>query len=212
MATLLVCDNKMQCRWYVFIILFSVFFCEFIGDFITLWKCQWPEVTSTKTYNAEEPNEETLNGMIIADTHLLGPIKGHWLDKLYREWHMRRAFQAAVFLHKPHVIFVLGDLFDEGDMVDNPQFKEFVRRFHSHFHAPNVPVISAVGNHDVGFHYKMHTFFMQRFENIFNNTGAELYTLRGNHFVFINSMAMESDGCEFCENTKTALQNIAGKY
>ena len=58
----------------------------------------------------------------------------------------------------------------------------------------------------------MHPIFMQRFENSFNNSGAQLYTLRGNHFVFINSMAMESDGCEFCENTKTELQNIAGKY
>ena len=171
MATLLVRHNKMQCRWYVFIILFSVCFCEFIGDFITLWNCQWPVATPTKTYKAEKPNAEALNGMIIADTHLLGPIKGHWLDKLYREWHMRRAFQAAVFLHKPHVIFVLGDLFDEGDMVDNQQFKEFVRRFRSHFHAPDsVPVISAVGNHDVGFHYKcvcgFHTIYVH---NIINN-------------------------------------------
>lgn len=107
-----------------------------------LSQCDWPENPA-----------KGLRAMVVADTHLLGPLKGHWLDKLYREWHMRRAFQAALILHKPNVVFVLGDLFDEGDLVNHDDFKEYVRRFRSHFQAP-VPVISAVGNHDVGFHYK----------------------------------------------------------
>lgn len=46
--------------------------------------------------------------MLLADTHLLGPIKGHWLDKLKREWQMNRAFQAAVTIHSPDIIFILG--------------------------------------------------------------------------------------------------------
>lgn len=145
----------MQFQWYIIIILFTVCFCEFIGDFVKLGNCRWPLPKTTETHKDEVNKVETLNGMIIADTHLLGPIKGHWLDKLYREWHMKRSFQAAVFLHKPHAIFVLGDLFDEGDIVDNQEFMEFVRRFHSHFRVPaSIPIISAVGNHDVGFHYK----------------------------------------------------------
>lgn len=141
----------MQWRRYIFLIIFSVGFCEFIGDYIRLWNCQWPR----EHLKQDEYKSKALQAMIIADTHLLGPIRGHWLDKLYREWHMRRAFQAAMLLHKPDVVFILGDLFDEGDMVDHDEFKEYVRRFHSHFHTPpSTPVISAVGNHDVGFHYK----------------------------------------------------------
>lgn len=143
----------MQWRRYIFLIFLSVGFCEFIGDFIKLWSCVWPSEHSKEFDQHDSSN--TLHAMIIADTHLLGPLKGHWLDKLYREWHMRRAFRAAMFLHKPDVIFILGDLFDEGDLVDNDEFNNYVRRFRSHFHAPpSIPVISAVGNHDVGFHYK----------------------------------------------------------
>lgn len=143
----------MQWRRYIILIVLTVGFCEFLGDYVKLWNCQWPQ--TAKPSETKDTSDDTLRAMIIADTHLLGPIKGHWLDKLYREWHMRRAFQAALLLHNPDVVFVLGDLFDEGDMVDHEEFKEYVRRFRSHFHARNsVPVISAAGNHDVGFHYK----------------------------------------------------------
>ncbi|XP_019893765.1 metallophosphoesterase 1 homolog isoform X2 [Musca domestica] len=189
----------MNWRRCLFVILSSMFYCEFLGDYIKLNSCSWP---------ALEPNE--LHAMIIADTHLLGPFRGHWLDKLYREWHMRRAFQAALFLHRPDIIFVLGDLFDEGDMVDHDDFRAYVTRFYSHFRT-NIPIISAVGNHDVGFHYKMHPYFMNRFEEQFNNTGVQMYTLRGIHFVLINSMAMENDGCEFCQTAVEELHSVAAK-
>ena len=46
--------------------------------------------------------------MLLADTHLLGPYRGHWFDKLRREWQMHRAFQTAITLHKPEVVFILG--------------------------------------------------------------------------------------------------------
>ncbi|XP_061389513.1 metallophosphoesterase 1 homolog [Musca vetustissima] len=189
----------MNWRRCIFIVLSSVIYCEFVGDFIKLNSCSWPTLDS-----------QELHAMIIADTHLLGPFRGHWLDKLYREWHMRRAFQAALMLHKPDFVFVLGDLFDEGDMVDHNDFNAYVSRFISHFQA-NVPVISAVGNHDIGFHYKLHPYFVNRFEKNFNNTGVKMYTFGGNHFVFINSMAMENDGCEFCKAAIDDLHHVADK-
>lgn len=58
----------------------------------------------------------------------------------------------------------------------------------------------------------MHPYFTNRFERNFNNTSVQLYTLAGNHFVFINSMAMENDGCEYCEDAKRELLKVAGKY
>ena len=93
--------------------------------------------------------------MLLADTHLLGPFKGHWFDKLRREWQMRRAFQTAIWLHQPDVVFILGDIFDEGQWVDDEHFEAYVLRFYDIFRTPdNVQVFSAVGNHDVGFHYR----------------------------------------------------------
>lgn len=58
-------------------------------------------------------------------------------------------------LFEPDVVFVLGDLFDEGDFVNSNDFEQYVERFHRIFKTTgNVPIISAVGNHDIGFHYK----------------------------------------------------------
>lgn len=45
---------------------------------------------------------------MIADTHLLGPYRGHWFDKLRREWQMATAFMVATTLHSPDVTFFLG--------------------------------------------------------------------------------------------------------
>lgn len=46
--------------------------------------------------------------MMLADTHLLGKVKAHWLDKMFREWQMKRSFQAAMAIHKPEAVFILG--------------------------------------------------------------------------------------------------------
>lgn len=49
--------------------------------------------------------------MILSDTHLIGPFKGHWFDRLRREWQMYRSFQTAITLFNPEVVFILGNLF-----------------------------------------------------------------------------------------------------
>ncbi|XP_034125092.1 metallophosphoesterase 1 homolog [Drosophila guanche] len=186
------------------IILCALIFCEYVADFVVLQKCKWPEIKRKKYV------DDPLRAMIIADPHLLGPHRGHWLDQFYREWHMTRAFQAASRLFQPDVVFVLGDLFDEGDMVSDKQFKEYVWRYLQMFRLPpGIPLISVVGNHDVGFHYKMHPFFMSRFQNDLNYSLVHLYTIKQIHFVIINSMAMEADGCMFCNEAESALKNIS---
>ncbi|XP_064539259.1 metallophosphoesterase 1 homolog [Drosophila montana] len=186
------------------IVLCAIIFCEYVADFVVLQKCKWPEIRRKKYV------DDPLRAMVIADPHLLGPHRGHWLDKLYREWHMTRSFQAASRLLQPDVVFVLGDLFDEGDMVSDKQFQEYVWRYLQMFNLPaGIPLISVVGNHDVGFHYKMHPFFMTRFENYLNYSKVHLYTIKQIHFVVINSMAMEADGCMFCTEAESALKNIS---
>lgn len=86
---------------------------------------------------------------------MLGPYKGHWFDKLRREWQMERSYQTALSLMQPEVVFILGDIFDEGQWVDEDGFNEYRRRFFKIFKTPeNIKLYGLIGNHDVGFHYK----------------------------------------------------------
>lgn len=92
---------------------------------------------------------------MLADTHLLGPRKGHWFDKMRREWQMYRSFQSSVYIHEPDVAFILGDIFDEGQWANEEGFTEYVTRFRGMFYTPDhIKVYGAVGNHDIGFHYR----------------------------------------------------------
>ncbi|CAH2050458.1 unnamed protein product, partial [Iphiclides podalirius] len=118
-------------------------------------QCHWPSL-----HEANWPFN--LKTLIIADTHLLGPYRGHWLDKWRREFQMHQAFQAITMLHKPDVVFVLGDLFDEGEWSNETQFQEYVYRFFKLFALPeNIKMYVVAGNHDIGFHNKSHKKYWQ---------------------------------------------------
>uniref|UniRef100_A0A1A9X0P1 Calcineurin-like phosphoesterase domain-containing protein n=1 Tax=Glossina brevipalpis TaxID=37001 RepID=A0A1A9X0P1_9MUSC len=199
--------RKKKLYIYFSIVFVSILYCEFLADYIRLWKCKWPRLKEDK-YSSDMP----LRAMILADVHLLGPANGHWLDKLYREWHMRRAYQASLTVHQPDVVFILGDLFDEGYFVNRYYFREYIRRFRSYFHTPrHIQLISTVGNHDIGFHYRMHSYLVNRFKSHFNYTGIHLHTINKVHFILINSMAMENDGCSFCESAVKDLHTVKQK-
>jgi ethanolamine phosphate phosphodiesterase len=67
---------------------------------------------------------------------------------------MHRAFQSAITLHEPDVVFVLGDVFDEGLWSSEIEFNNYVARFKSLFRVPDDTQLHVVvGNHDIGFHY-----------------------------------------------------------
>ena len=67
------------------------------------------------------------------------------------------------------------------------------------------------GNHDMGFHYKIRPFRYEMFNLAFNSTAVQLITIKGNHFVLLNSMAMEQDGCFLCKKAESMLKRIASK-
>lgn len=50
---------------------------------------------------------------------------------------------------------------------------------------------------------------MERFEKSFNNTSNTIVTLRGVHFVMINSMTLDQDGCWFCREAENEIRSIA---
>lgn len=73
------------------------------------FQCGWPFLNSEP-----EDGVKPVYAMILADTHLLGSRNGHWFDKWRREWQMHRGFQTALTLHRPDVVFVLGECPDMG--------------------------------------------------------------------------------------------------
>lgn len=85
-------------------------FCEWLIYYLVILQCSWPEFYNEENSRRSEP----LKAMLLTDTHLLGSQDGHWFDKLRREWQMERAFQTAISYFNPDVVFLLGDLFDEG--------------------------------------------------------------------------------------------------
>lgn len=50
-----------------------------------------------------------------------------------------------------------------------------------------------------------------RFNKAFKTSPVELISIRDVHFVLINSMAMEMDGCFLCHTAEMKLKQIASK-
>ncbi|XP_067938330.1 metallophosphoesterase 1-like [Watersipora subatra] len=184
------------------IILTTLLYNEFLVYYMVLSQCSWP----TSPY---ETTDE-VRAMFIADTHLLGPT-GHWWDRLRREWQMQRAFQTSLQLHNPEIVFILGDLFDDGKWSSDAAFKEDVRRFHKMFHhSESVRLVSIIGNHDIGFHYMISPHRRERFVNAVNSSDSvRLLRHKDIIFVTVNSMAFEGDDCNMCSQARRDLSLIS---
>lgn len=197
---------------FTLLVLGLMFFCEFLIYYFVLLQCWWPNLDPSKaddTINVRQ-DDQPVHALLLADTHLLGSRKGHWFDKLRREWQMYRAFQTAMVVHKPDVVFVLGDLFDEGLWCSEKEFAYYVNRFNDLFRVPaGSQMFVVVGNHDVGFHYGISPYLHERFASAFDAQSVRLVSVKGNHFVLVNSMAMEGDGCFLCRPAELQLQKIS---
>ncbi|CAG2109621.1 unnamed protein product [Medioppia subpectinata] len=154
---------------------------------------------------------QPVSAMVLSDTHLLGRLRGHWFDKLRREWQMYRSFQTSLDLFSPQVVIVLGDVFDEGQWASDQDFDTYVDRFYHLFgvDSDNTRMIVVVGNHDIGFHYWTDRYLRRRFEYAFNTTDVDLIELaNGVHLVAINSIALEGDECYLCVGAVHKLTTI----
>lgn len=191
-------------RLFLGLILIYIY-CEYLIYYVTQIQCGWPSLNMEPTEKADP-----VYALVIADPHLLGSRNGHWLDKWRREWQMQRAFQAAITLHRPDVVFVLGDLFDEGKWCSEKEFNNYVERYSSIFHVPDsIALYSIVGNHDIGYHYRITPHLVKRFESQLKSPPVQLVSIRGNHFILINSMAMEGDGCTLCSRAVSEIDRIS---
>ncbi|KXJ12789.1 metallophosphoesterase 1 [Exaiptasia diaphana] len=196
-----------------FILWFTCFvfiFCEWLVYYLVIFQCSWPELSPEDKQNNPEP----LNVMLLSDPHLLGTQDGHWFDKLRREWQMERAFQTAATILQPEVVFVLGDLFDEGMKCNDEEFDDYVNRFRKMFrHSEDVHLHVTIGNHDIGFHdiASSNEKNYQRFSKAFNIPDVGLFQIKGNVFVTVNSIGLEGDNCTMCESSVNAIKQVANK-
>ncbi|XP_075824552.1 metallophosphoesterase 1 isoform X2 [Microtus pennsylvanicus] len=189
------------------IVISVLLLCEYFIYYLVIFRCRWPEVKTLAHGDSQEP---VLKAMFLADTHLLGEIRGHWLDKLRREWQMERAFQTALWLLQPEVVFILGDIFDEGKWSTPQAWADDVQRFQKMFrHGSHVQLKVVIGNHDIGFHYQMSKYRIKRFEEVFSS--ERLFSWKGVNFVMVNSVAMEGDGCSICSEAEAELREISRK-
>ncbi|XP_024068349.1 metallophosphoesterase 1 isoform X3 [Terrapene carolina triunguis] len=125
---------------------------------------------------------------------------------------MERAFQTALSLLEPDIVFILGDVFDEGKWSSSQAWADDVRRFQKMFRHPvRTELMVVVGNHDIGFHYEMTTYKLKRFAKVFNFTSGKLITRKGVNFVMVNSVALEGDGCTVCSRAEAKLMKLSHK-
>lgn len=197
---------RMRVTVYVLLYLVGLLlWCEFFLYYFHLAAtCSWPEKNSPGT----------LNALVLSDTHLLGTIRGHWFDKLRREWQMYRSFQTALTLFSPKLIFILGDIFDEGQFASSQDFDSYVNRFKSIFDVPsNCQLYVVTGNHDIGFHYRTHSYLYGRFDRAMNTSTVDYLTFPNNIYVIrLNSMAMENDGCSLCNEAMIQIEKLSKKF
>ncbi|XP_030220863.1 metallophosphoesterase 1 isoform X1 [Gadus morhua] len=188
------------------------FFCEYLIYYPVILRCAWPKLSAVRGGEVADGRStgSTLRAMVLSDTHLLGAVGGHWFDKLRREWQMERGFQTALWLLRPEIVFILGDIFDEGKWSTPTNWEDDVRRFHRMFrHSTDTELVVLVGNHDIGFHYEMDWSKLQRFEKVFNSTSTRILTKKGINFLLVNSVALHGDGCPICQSVEKELVKLS---
>ncbi|GBP92748.1 Ras GTPase-activating-like protein IQGAP2 [Eumeta japonica] len=108
------------------------------------------------------------------------------------------------------IMDIFGDLFDEGEWSNDKQFDDYVSRFYKLFHLPDhVKLHVVVGNHDIGFHHSIRRGSAERFARLLRSPSVQLLTIRDNHFVLVNSMALHGDSCNLCTEARQAINNIS---
>lgn len=118
-------------------------------------QCVAPELSpQTTAVYTEHYEEQSVTALLLSDTHLLC-LSSNWFERTRRDHQMLQTFRTAMELHKPDVVFVLGDLTKEGQFWDDDMFNDCAQSFKRLFAVPEtVKLHLAVGNHDIGFHYK----------------------------------------------------------
>lgn len=101
--------------------LIVLFCCEYLIYHVVIYQCSWPILERKDSFENGKfvDKSQSVRAVLLSDPHLLGSQHGHWFDKLRREWQMKQSFQTAINYFQPEIVFILGDIFDEGMICSN---------------------------------------------------------------------------------------------
>lgn len=61
-----------------------IWVCEYLVYYFTLYSCNWPDPPNASVKNIRNPDTAIVNLMVLADTHLVGYVLGHPIDRIRR--------------------------------------------------------------------------------------------------------------------------------
>eukprot|EP01090_Pellita_catalonica_P007114 TRINITY_DN17725_c0_g1_i1.p1 TRINITY_DN17725_c0_g1~~TRINITY_DN17725_c0_g1_i1.p1 ORF type:complete len:401 (-),score=38.72 TRINITY_DN17725_c0_g1_i1:25-1227(-) len=180
----------------------AVFICEFSIYFFTLSRnCSWPQ-------NVEK-DKDPLFVAIIADPHLIGK-KGHWFDRLRREWQMKMSFRATITIFSPDLVVLLGDSLDRGHKYSDSEiwYEKDLSRFINLFGSVNnSATIILVGNHDIGFHSSIRRSRIDRWRDVFGPS-TDLLSFADSKYFFVKLDSINSRNfanASICRNKEDSI-------
>lgn len=134
------------------LMLVSIAYNEFLINLLQSLK--WSNI------NCENPNCTRI--LFVADPQILGDTFDYsWFSALANfdsDWHLKKTFSHAFHHTKPDIVCFLGDIFDEGSVADDKQYKAYYARFKEIFHmgmdeTGSVQAIFVPGDNDIGGEY-----------------------------------------------------------
>lgn len=132
-------------KFIVYTILSIVLCNEYLIYFIQRlrWKQLHCESSCTKILFVADPQ---LLGYITGESRIINMFATHDSDR-----HLAKTFRQAVSHTKPDIIVFLGDIFDEGSISNDQEFKETYLRFQKLFPIPrDSEIIFVAGDNDIG--------------------------------------------------------------
>uniref|UniRef100_A0A7S4MZZ5 Calcineurin-like phosphoesterase domain-containing protein n=2 Tax=Guillardia theta TaxID=55529 RepID=A0A7S4MZZ5_GUITH len=106
-----------------------ILYLEVLSFLLLSWSCERQlQYTQSLHEGGRGATESSIKLLLLGDTHVLGPSRRHQLDIRWSDWGLRKAFATAVWMHSPKVVVFDGDLFDEGNIASNREFRDATRR------------------------------------------------------------------------------------
>ncbi|KAG7398760.1 Metallophosphoesterase 1 [Phytophthora boehmeriae] len=175
-------------RWELALLATVLLLCQAGVFYLQAWRCerQFRQDTSVSASD--------LTVLVVTDVHLLGKRRRSWVERLWVDWQVHASARAAVDVHRPGVVLVLGDQLDEGSRwTSDSDWEEYAGRFFRAFSSfLPLKTLYLVGNHDTAFGRDMRIEDLKRYEVAFGPANR-IDEIDDHVFVSLNTMALDAD-------------------
>ena len=111
--------------WLLLLLVAVTLFCQVGVYYLQAWQCKLA-FESSQAYK----DPESLTILVVTDVHVLGTRRRAWVDRLWVDWQIYASARAAVDVHDPTLVLVLGDQVDEGGRrTPRSDWDTYVARF-----------------------------------------------------------------------------------